>query len=91
MTAVTPAAADVMRQCLGRILLWGEQQGRRGRSTADIDELKSCIAAFLGALFSVPRRAWFRTAMADRAFAGRLSLHGWRTVQAVRDALIGLA
>jgi hypothetical protein len=88
MTVVTPAAADITQQCLGRILLWEEQHRRRGRSTADIDKLKSCTAAFLGALFSVPRQAWFRTAMSDKAFTGKLSHHAWRTVQAVRDALL---
>jgi hypothetical protein len=89
MTAVTSAAANITQQCLGRILLWEAEQGRRGRSAADIDKLKSCTAAFLGALLSVPRHAWVRTAMADKAFAGRLSPHAWRTVQAVRDALVG--
>jgi hypothetical protein len=89
MTAVTSAAAVITQECLGRILLWEAEQGRRGRSAADIKKLKNCTAAFLGALFSVPRHAWFRTAMADKAFAGRLSQHAWRTVQAVRDALVG--
>jgi hypothetical protein len=89
MTAVTSAAADITQQCLGRILLWEAEQGRRGRSAADVDKLKSCTAAFLGALLSVPRNAWFRTAIADKAFAGKLSQHAWRIVQAVRDALVG--
>ena len=75
MTAVTSAAADITQQCLGRILLWEAEQGRRGRSAADIKKLKNCTAAFLGALLSVPRHAWVRTAMADKAFAGKLSLH----------------
>jgi hypothetical protein len=51
--------------------------------------LKSCTAAFLGALFSVPRHAWFRTAMETRIFTGKLSNHSWRTAHAVRDALVG--
>jgi hypothetical protein len=89
MTAVTSAAANITQQCLGRILLWEAEQGRRGRSAADIDKLNSCTGAFLGALLSVPRHAWVRTAMADNAFAGKLSPHAWRTVQAVRDALVG--
>jgi hypothetical protein len=89
MTAVTSAAADITQQCLGRILLWEDQQGRRERSTANIDKLKSCTAAFLGALLSVPRNAYFRTAMTDQAFTGKLSPHGGRTVKAVRDALLG--
>jgi len=89
MTAVTSAAADITQQCLGRILLWEAEQGRRGRSAADIDKLKSCTTAFLGALLSVPRNAWFRTAIADKAFAGKLSQHAWRIVRAVRDALVG--
>src|SRR6266404_507868 len=89
MTAVTSAAADITQQCLGRVLLWEAEQGLRGRSAADVDKLKSCTAAFLGALLSVPRNAWFRTAIADKAFAGKLSQHAWRTVQAVRDALVG--
>jgi hypothetical protein len=50
--------------CLDRILPGEAERGRRGRPTADIDKLKDCTAAFLGALFSVPRHAWFRTAMA---------------------------
>jgi hypothetical protein len=90
MTAVTPAAADITQQCLGRILQWEAEQGRRGRSAADTDKLKSCTAAFLGALLSVPRHAWFRTAMAKETFTGKLSKHGWRTVQAVRAAFLGL-
>jgi hypothetical protein len=89
MTALTPAAKDITQRCLGRILLWESAQGRRGRSTADIDKLKNCTAAFLGALFSVPRHAWFRTAMEGGIFTGRLSKYSWRTVHSVRDALIG--
>src|SRR5262249_41700608 len=89
MTAVTPAAVDLVQQCLGRILQWEAEQGRRGRSAANINKLKSSTAAFLGALLSVPRHAWFRTAVGHKAFAGRLSQHAWRTVQAVRDALVG--
>jgi hypothetical protein len=89
MTTVTPAAEDITQQCLGRILLRENEQGRRGRSAANIDKLKRCAAAFLGALLGVPRHAWLRTAMADKAFAGRLSPHAWRTVQAARDALLG--
>src|SRR6266404_2943978 len=89
MTAVTSAAADITQQCLGRVLLWEAEQGLRGRSAADVDKLKSCTAAFLGALLSVPRHAWVRTAMVDKAFTGKLSPHAWRTVQAVRDALVG--
>ena len=73
MTALTPAAEDITQHCLGRILQWEAEQGRRGRSTADIDGLKNCTAAFLGALFSVPRHAWFRTAMEGRMFTGKLS------------------
>jgi hypothetical protein len=89
MYVATPAAKDIMQQCLGRILTWEDEQGRRGRSAAEIDKLKDCTASFLGALFSVPRHAWFRTAMEGRMFTGKLSKHSWRTVHAVRDALVG--
>jgi hypothetical protein len=89
MYVATPAAKDITQHCLGRILLWEAEQGRRGRSAADIDRLKDCTAAFLGALFSVPRHAWFRTAMEGGIFTGKLSKHSWRTVHAVRDALLG--
>jgi hypothetical protein len=89
MYVATPAAEDITQRCLGRILQWEDEQGRRQRSTADIDRLKSCTAAFLGALFSVPRHAWFRTALEGGTFTGKLSKYSWRTVHAVRDALIG--
>jgi hypothetical protein len=89
MYVSTPAAKDITERCLGRILLWEAEQRRRGRSTADIGKLKDCTAAFLGALFSVPHHAWFRTAMENRIFTGKLSKHSWRTVHAVRDALVG--
>jgi hypothetical protein len=88
MTAVTPAGADITRQCVSRVLPWESGQGRRKRSAADIEKLKDCAAAFLGALFSRPRHAWFRTAMETNMFTGRLSKHSWRTVHAVRDALL---
>jgi hypothetical protein len=89
MTALTPAAEDITRRCLGRILQWEDEQGRRGRSTEHIDKLKECTATFVGALFSVPRHAWFRTAMENRIFTGKLSKHSWRTVHTVRDAVVG--
>jgi hypothetical protein len=89
MTALTPAAEDITQRCLDRILLCEAGQGRRKRAAADFEKLKSCTAAFLGALFSVPRHAWFRTAMETRTFTGKLSKYKWRTVHAVRDALLG--
>jgi hypothetical protein len=89
MTTVTPAAEDVTKRCLDRILLWEAGQGRRKRSTADIEKLKNCTASFLGALFSVPRHTWCRTAMDTRTYTGKLSKHSWRTAHAVRDALLG--
>jgi hypothetical protein len=89
MTALTPAAEDITQRCLDCILLWEAGQGRRKRAAAGIDKLKSCTAAFLGALFSVPRHGWFRTSMETRMFTGKLSKHSWRTVHAVRNALLG--
>jgi hypothetical protein len=79
MTAVTPAAEDITQRCLDRIVRWEAGKGRRKRSTADVEKLKDCIAAFLGALFSVPRHAWFRTAIESRIFTGGLSKYSWRT------------
>jgi hypothetical protein len=89
MYLATPAAKDITQRCLDRILLWEAGQGRRKRSTEDIEKPKSCTAAFLGALFSVPRNTWFRTAMGTGAFTGKLSKHSWRTVHGVRNALLG--
>jgi hypothetical protein len=89
MTALTSAAEDITQRCLDRILLWEAGEGRRKRATADIEKVKSCTAAFLGALFSVPHRGWFRTGMETRTFTGKLSKYSWRTVHAVRDALLG--
>jgi hypothetical protein len=89
MYVATPAAKDITRRCLDRILLLEAGQDRRKRSTAEIEKLEDCTAAFLGALFSVPRNTWLRTAMETGVFTGKLSKHSWRTVHAVRDALLG--
>jgi hypothetical protein len=89
MNAETPAAEDITQRCLDHVLLWEAGQGRRKRSTADIEKVKDCTAAFLGAMFSVPRNTWFRTAMGTGMFTGKLSKYSWRTVHAVRNALLG--